>query len=961
MWRLAILPLAGALASCAFAWEAAWPLFVAACAFAFVSIEAGACGPVRLARAFAFALGLYGAGLHWLFLLPSAGLASHALAGALVLLLAGGWTAAVSIGAWLAPSRTARWCLAVPAGLAAFDWLRSLGDWGFPWLASGYSQPPQSPLAAFGALGGPGAVGFVALAASGLLATSCTRNGQGRVRAATVLLGLLLTGIGLARVPLTSAGPADVRVGVAQASLGAVERSDEPGVRGAASRLAALVDASDAAVTVLPEAAWHDDLARLPDDLGAALLRARARGSRVVFGAFEPDRGSRDGYFNVAVAAGPGPLQRYRKQRPVPFGEAAPDTAFGAWFERVVAGRSGLHARRGAAGQDLWRFDQQRIAVMVCWDALAPDAMRANAAAAHWLIDLADDGWVDSPWLVAEHRRVAQARAIEFGKPVVLATNRGASGFVDAHGRFAEGVAPHESALAVRSITPHSGATPYALFGDAPVIALVLLAALASRARRPAVHEARSRLPLPGGAPGQILPLGLLFLLGTGAILYWMVNSGELVKEKLRVAAAADAAAYSAGVVQARALNFTAYANRAMVANEVAVAQAVSLLSWIGYFAKLLDNGDTIAADAAAYLLVPPTDRGAYWAAAGSLAEYVQSYTGGNAGAYAREVREAVAPLASMHSGVSHALSLADFAVVSSLTLGLAQGQLAGEVVRRSDPSLRAEVVIPSYTFDRLTHRYVDDERRRFADVALHSLDPFTRQRDWSVTNTNPAVARNIALKRRGGTGLSNDLQAWRAIDTLEMHAKRARIPFVKYRSDIRQPLAWGAASAQPGSRGDPGRGQVHRPAYDDNPRTAGRADDDLDRASYLGIPDSYDVAATDPADEASNTGEITIMVSKPQRALMTSGNASAMAPSGRLDLYEGSIAGGLVVALARAQVYFEPPEPRTDKAAELSHLYAPFWQVRLVKPDDALDYGWAAVRQGGRTLGPSTDASPLL
>jgi len=47
---------------------------------------------------------------------------------------------------------------------------------------------------------------------------------------------------------------------------------------------------------------------------------------------------------------------------------------------------------------------------------------------------------------------------------------------------------------------------------------------------------------------------------------------------------AADAAAFGASTLEARSLNFAAYTNRAMVANEVAIGQLVGLLSLVDEF-----------------------------------------------------------------------------------------------------------------------------------------------------------------------------------------------------------------------------------------------------------------------------------------------------------------------------------------------------------------------------------------
>ena len=82
---------------------------------------------------------------------------------------------------------------------------------------------------------------------------------------------------------------------------------------------------------------------------------------------------------------------------------------------------------------------------------------------------------------------------------------------------------------------------------------------------------------------GQVLPLTLLLLVATASIVFYMFNTGQLVQEKIRLTNTADAVAYSAGVYEARLLNYDAYTNRAIIANEIAIGQAVGLASWAKY------------------------------------------------------------------------------------------------------------------------------------------------------------------------------------------------------------------------------------------------------------------------------------------------------------------------------------------------------------------------------------------
>ena len=92
----------------------------------------------------------------------------------------------------------------------------------------------------------------------------------------------------------------------------------------------------------------------------------------------------------------------------------------------------------------------------------------------------------------------------------------------------------------------------------------------------------RSRAHSPG--PGQQRGQALLFVTVTALVMLLamltMFSMGQLTTEKMKLQNTADAAAYSAAVAQARDYNFSAYLNRGMIANDVAVAQLVGLASW---------------------------------------------------------------------------------------------------------------------------------------------------------------------------------------------------------------------------------------------------------------------------------------------------------------------------------------------------------------------------------------------
>ncbi len=114
---------------------------------------------------------------------------------------------------------------------------------------------------------------------------------------------------------------------------------------------------------------------------------------------------------------------------------------------------------------------------------------------------------------------------------------------------------------------------------------------------------------------GQTIVFSLIFMVIIILSVLMLYNSGKLTSEKMQMQNAADATAYSISLLEARDLNFAAYTNRAMIGNEIAVAQLVGLFSWldmwgssVGFFrVQVLQRLQTLAAGTgpAAALFVP--------------------------------------------------------------------------------------------------------------------------------------------------------------------------------------------------------------------------------------------------------------------------------------------------------------------------------------------------------------------
>lgn len=89
----------------------------------------------------------------------------------------------------------------------------------------------------------------------------------------------------------------------------------------------------------------------------------------------------------------------------------------------------------------------------------------------------------------------------------------------------------------------------------------------------------------------QVLPLSLALLLVASVVFFMVFNSGRAVNEKINLVNAADASAYSGAQIAARHLNFMAYTNRAMIANEAAIGHLYSFQVEANLIGKVVQQG----------------------------------------------------------------------------------------------------------------------------------------------------------------------------------------------------------------------------------------------------------------------------------------------------------------------------------------------------------------------------------
>jgi len=422
---------------------------------------------------------------------------------------------------------------------------------------------------------------------------------------------------------------------------------------------------------------------------------------------------------------------------------------------------------------------------------------------------------------------------------------------------------------------------------------------------------------------GQALIASLALLAGMLGGFVLVFNSGQLVNDKMRLTNAVDAAAYSAAQWQARALNFQAYLNRAIVANEVAIAQLVSLRSWSDYVDSVTTRIDQVTRYVP-YLAAPMRALERGWDAVD--------------GVLSRVLPEIERPLSWWNVRM---LALAQAAAHQSAQL--ASADVVEQVLQANEPRAQVngatrllQVRNASVWQHRFTQRYErgGGDLRRFRQLLADSRDGFTRARSDTLFDLGI-----ISLERRGGTDLIGEY-AWRGIDTLSLHEN--------WFFHEEAPLGWGAAEQRRAGVNVRGRGE-HGGSLSRNPSASRRAQRALQPVqTYQGLPEIRDVV--NPRSTAPRPLVYTVAAQLPASAIRT---LDRLLMPGGFPVLEGGrqsvapdLADGALHAIGSAEVYFQRPAQRADGRVEHPSLFNPYWQVRLV-PVSATDRQLTAPSRG--------------
>ncbi len=492
--RMIIAALAGAASILSFAPFGWWPVQLLSLAILFYQVLRADTVKASALVGWAFGFGWCLAGVHWLTIaLARFGGLSMPLAWVAIALLAvymGGHCAlAMGGAAWLRK----RWALplpganllVLPALWLASEWTRGWLFTGFPWAAAGYAHN-ATPLAGYAPLVGVYGIGWLAAITAGALLLLMHRT---RKTALAVIGAVWLGGFALQYVQWTAPAGKPLSVRLVQGNVALANKFDPAHIGDTLRHYLDVVTAAPADLIAIPETGVPLFPQQLPagylDSYGAF---ARKTGSAIVLGM--PMADSPTQYSNSVMGLGPTMAKPYRydKHHLVPFGEFIPPGF--RWFTDMLQIPLGDQTR-GPALQGAFAVKDQRVLPNICYENNFGEEIAAqlnNGSQATILLNVSELAWYGESVAIPQHVQISQMRSLETGRPMLAATNTGATVVIDGHGVITASLPYYQPGVLTATVQGMTGDTPYILLQNRLVLALAAGALLAawlwSRRRR---------------------------------------------------------------------------------------------------------------------------------------------------------------------------------------------------------------------------------------------------------------------------------------------------------------------------------------------------------------------------------------------------------------------------------------------------------------------------------------------
>lgn len=424
-----------------------------------------------------FGIGFFGVGISWIYIsIHHFGNASIALAtfltACVVLLMCLHFALFGFTFRYFRHKSLVKQCLLIfPALWVCAEWVNN-AVFGFPWLLLGYSQLP-TPLHGFAPFIGVYGLSLICALIGGALVLLLHNNKTKKTSMISIvtIVGCILLGFILQNHAWTKPRGDFFKVSLIQGNIPQeIKWNPEYTLQNMAIYKDLTMQHLDSQLILWPEGALPVLIQNAVPFINKLTQIAQNHNTTIGFGAtsFVDNH-----YYNALYFIGDNNAHYFKKHL-VPFGEYTPFEKLFLPMEKYFHMEL-FDLSSGSHAQNPVKLNNDAVAPFICYEIIFPQEVLSQAVHSHLLITVSDDSWFGQSIALAQHVQMAQMRALETGRYLLLSTNTGITAVISPLSEIIASAPMNERHVVSAQIQMMEGKTPLMQWYYYPVLGLIVL------------------------------------------------------------------------------------------------------------------------------------------------------------------------------------------------------------------------------------------------------------------------------------------------------------------------------------------------------------------------------------------------------------------------------------------------------------------------------------------------------
>ncbi len=365
--------------------------------------------------------------------------------------------------------------LAAISSLILLEILREYFLTGFPWLSLGFSQVDNILINSYFPVLGSHGVSLILIVISYLIYQLLFEKKY--INLLTIFLIIILNFL-IKIAPYKDESLDSINISLLQGNVSQAIKWDKNAIDDQVLKYTSLLEDAEGTLIIFPETAIPLTWANMPEKLSKVIKAKVEKGKTIIIGSiFELN----NQYLNGAAVLSNKSDAFYFKEHLVPFGEYFPLSDYLGFIYKNILNIPFSNLASPSIKNDVLKYENIFYGINICYEDIFKHSYDRYLPTPNFFINLTNDAWYDKSPASYQHAQISQARAKEFHKPIVRATNTGVTALIDSQGNITESLPQFSTGILNVKLKPNTYQTTFSKLGELPLISLLIFLIFANK------------------------------------------------------------------------------------------------------------------------------------------------------------------------------------------------------------------------------------------------------------------------------------------------------------------------------------------------------------------------------------------------------------------------------------------------------------------------------------------------